>query len=275
MRRTSSRKRPGDGMPGAVERVVVRDDFPSTRLSEQTLPASSEVAFTTLYGVTISPTGLLCSRELTFEEWEALGCTLEQRLNFYDWAVSDWWCLGSHRYGERAVAAAKGIFGYEFGTLMKKGSVARRVETLRRSKVLSFTHHEKVASLAPADQVRWLDTAVREKLTTRQLEQKIEEEKIKRERERVLTDEERAWHNDECARSDLYELEDAMQILCAKSANTEPDELKRLLFAPGNALLRRSFCGLLNETDTAVRSLRELAEPKSNAIRDNDEREAA
>ena len=77
--------------------------------------------------------------------------------------------FGTHRYGDRAKAAAKGIFGRSFGGLMNCGSVARAFETSRRREVLSFAHHQEVAALPPPEDDELLDTAEAENWLTRQL----------------------------------------------------------------------------------------------------------
>jgi hypothetical protein len=277
----TQKQRPVTETPGAIEDGVVRDGSASTKTSEQTLALISDAELTARYGVvTIDAFGLDITRPLAWDECKVVGFTLgrkcfalARKYRGYQLAIGD---LGHHvfcRYGEGKAMAAELCPDYSPGTVKNWRSIAGRVEKSRRRDVC-LTILAIVAPLEPAEQDYWQDIAFTEKLTTRELEQKIAEEKIKRARERELTEEERLWRNDECARSDLYELEDAMQVLCAKSANTEPDALKRLLSAPGNALLRRSFCRVLNETDTAVRSLRELAEPKSKMIRE-DKREAA
>lgn len=58
--------------------------------------------------------------------------------------------FGSHRYGDRAQAAAQGMFGRAFQSLMNTASVARKFDTSRRREVLSFKHHAEVAALPEA-----------------------------------------------------------------------------------------------------------------------------
>ncbi|MEM9085771.1 MAG: hypothetical protein AAGB23_07600 [Pseudomonadota bacterium] len=79
-----------------------------------------------------------------------------------NWWTGDWWNSGQHKYGERAQAAAEGIFGREFGSLVNLGTVSARFETQRRRGYLSFTHHAEVASLSPDEADLLLDEAERE-----------------------------------------------------------------------------------------------------------------
>lgn len=88
-------------------------------------------------GVTITPTALTFSRELSFDEWKSLGSNLKQFESSLQWWIGDWWHHGEHKYGERKKLAAD-AFGYEFGTLMNFGYVAGSVEASLRNEALSF-----------------------------------------------------------------------------------------------------------------------------------------
>ena len=156
-------------------------------------------------GVTVSRTALVCSQELSIDNWKSLGRTLSQFEGSIQWWIGDWWHYGFHRYGERkAMATAKDAFdrAYAFGTLMNCGYVAGRIETSFRNEVLSWTHHYAVASFEPEQQKRWLDIAAKDKLSVGQLRDKMWEAKngvVK------LTDEEQIWRY-------LQQLENAAQL---------------------------------------------------------------
>jgi hypothetical protein len=126
-------------------------------------------------GVTVTSNALTCSRDLTLDEWKALGQTLRQFEGSIQWWLGDWWRNGEHSYGKRkALTTARKTFerGYSFGTLMNYGYVAGRTETSRRREALKYSHHYEVASLPPEEQDRWLDIAVREKLSVARLRAK-------------------------------------------------------------------------------------------------------
>lgn len=110
----------------------------------------------------------------SFDEWVAVGrrlCLSQQALS---WHIGDWWAFGDHRYGERAQAAAEGLFGREFGTLANLASVARRFESSRRREVLSFKHHVEVASLPPAQADELLLKAERERTSANFLRREVQ-----------------------------------------------------------------------------------------------------
>ncbi|HZN84471.1 MAG TPA: hypothetical protein VFC01_32990, partial [Mycobacterium sp.] len=141
------KNRPGVASPSRQNNVL-----PLAGHAKFSQPPSRKPARPRTGGVT--PTGL--------EEWTARGRTLYSTLNRTQWEIGAWF-NGGHRYGQRkAVVTA---IGFDYHTAKNYGWVERKVERSRR-RDLSFTHHEKVAALLPDDQVRWLDIAVRDKLST-------------------------------------------------------------------------------------------------------------
>jgi N6-adenosine-specific RNA methylase IME4 len=109
----------------------------------------------------LSATGWLMPKKLPFERWVECGAFLQKAEGAVQWWLGDWWVYGEHEYGERVAALAEGgpLEGMNFQTLMTYGWVARSVTTSSRLEVLSFRHHQDVASLEPADQRRWLAQA--------------------------------------------------------------------------------------------------------------------
>ena len=120
------------------------------------------------------PLSLELPEGLSFQEWEALGERLGRWQHSLNWHIGDWWAFGDHRYGERAKHAAEKIFGKEFGTIANLASVCRAFTTSRRHEDLTFTHHQEVAALEPAQADALLDRAEREQLSTRALRQAVQ-----------------------------------------------------------------------------------------------------
>ncbi|KKL48072.1 hypothetical protein LCGC14_2329150 [marine sediment metagenome] len=87
-------------------------------------------------------------------------------------ALGDWLNYGSAKYGEKYAQAIEET-PYTYGTLRNYAYVAGKIELSRRNDRLSFAHHSEVAKLDAAQQDAWLDLAVDENLTTRQLRQSI------------------------------------------------------------------------------------------------------
>lgn len=111
-----------------------------------------------------TPTGLLIPEGMTFEQWEEIGNSLAGIEQARQWWVGDWVNYGEARYGEKYTQALDAT-GLAYQTLMNAASVARKVEISRRRENLSWSHHEAVAKLDPAEQDRWLDRAASERLT--------------------------------------------------------------------------------------------------------------
>jgi hypothetical protein len=130
-------------------------------------------------GVTIGATGLVCARQLSFDELVAVGHQLLKLDHKIPFLIGDWWIALGLRYGDgKEMAAAKKIFGYALHTIQNYASVARSVESSRRRETLSYSHHEKVAKFAPEQQTRWLDLAENEGLSVSQLSPKIDDDEV-------------------------------------------------------------------------------------------------
>lgn len=114
------------------------------------------------------PQGMF-SPDMTLEQWKSAGWQLCRGVHRLNWLIGDWWVFGETQYGDRAAAAAEGIFELEFQTLMKLGTVSRAFETFRRRKELSWTHHAEVASLEPEIADALLDKAMRCGLSSRDM----------------------------------------------------------------------------------------------------------
>lgn len=116
--------------------------------------------------------------DFSFDDWCALGQGLCNHGKVINWWIGDWWASGHHRYGERAKAAAVGIFGREFGSIANAASVCRSFETSRRREVLSYTHHAEVASLPAPEADALLDQAESDGLSTRALRSLVNQRKV-------------------------------------------------------------------------------------------------
>src|SRR6516164_2144987 len=122
---------------------------------------SRALTLTKLSGVTITPTGLRASKQLSDEEWLQVGAQIGRIGNALQWASGDWWAYGEDRkYGDgRACAEHVGV---NYDTIRNRAVVCRAFELSRRRDNLSFTHHQEVMA-APAEQYdSWLDRAKKE-----------------------------------------------------------------------------------------------------------------
>jgi hypothetical protein len=118
--------------------------------------------------VEITETGWRPTRELSRDEWEAVGRDLLRVGRAWQWWVGDWVLYGEKRYGETYAEAIE-LTGMTWNTLTNVISVARRVEPSRRREHLSWSHHEAIAALDPGEQDEWLQRCDTDGLTVERL----------------------------------------------------------------------------------------------------------
>jgi hypothetical protein len=117
-------------------------------------------------------TGVIARRDATYEEWHAATEWVQKVEKVSPFWVGDLLAYGEHKYGEM-YAQVLDATPYVYGTVANHAYVAKKVECSRRRENLSFSHHQEVAPLPPAEQTEWLDTAEDEGLTVAALRLKI------------------------------------------------------------------------------------------------------
>lgn len=116
-------------------------------------------------------TALSLPAGISFAAWEGIGQTLGQIASAHQWWMGDWWRYGEQEYGERFAQALDSRWKPQ--VWMNAAWVAGAIETSRRREVLSWGLHAEVASLPPADQEAWLDTAEAGDLSVMELRRAI------------------------------------------------------------------------------------------------------
>jgi hypothetical protein len=119
-------------------------------------------------GVEISATGLSISARLSYEQWFELGKGLQSIHKSILFWLGDWLLWGEHKWGEKFSQGVE-LSGYSAQTLANAQWVASRIEISRRSRELSWSHHQEVAMLDPDEQDKFLHSAVEKKLGVREL----------------------------------------------------------------------------------------------------------
>jgi hypothetical protein len=112
----------------------------------------------------ISPVAWIPTGNMDFSEWAIAGRRLSAMGRCGQWGLGDWIRYGNAKFGERYAWAAR-VTGYDVQTLMNMVYVASRFEVSRRREDLSWSHHETIAALDPAEQDRWLDRAAADRLS--------------------------------------------------------------------------------------------------------------
>lgn len=138
--------------------------------------------------VSISPTGLRITSELTFEEWSELAVSIGNAARSIGFIIGDWLVYGQGLFGtdgfpekrvdpasyQLAVAAT----GLDHSTLQNYAYVSRNVPYSLRSERLSWEHHRLMAKLPEAELKEWIDTCVAEedagrRMSTRRLRKSL------------------------------------------------------------------------------------------------------
>jgi N6-adenosine-specific RNA methylase IME4 len=117
-------------------------------------------------------TGLSLPAGLSYEEWAQVGHVLGRMGRAVQWWLGDWLLYGEHVYGEKFAQAATET-GFDEQTLMNAQRVARSLHNYRRRESLSFSHHEAVAALSPAEGDAWLDEAEQDGCSVHELRRRI------------------------------------------------------------------------------------------------------
>lgn len=116
--------------------------------------------------------GLVFSKDVTEEELLIVGKTLktvEGAVQFWigDWINANW---GKYEHGKYDEAEK---LGYDKELLRQYSFVSERIESVIRITVLSWSHHREVASLSSDQQKHWLQQAVENNWTVRELKDAI------------------------------------------------------------------------------------------------------
>jgi N6-adenosine-specific RNA methylase IME4 len=121
---------------------------------------------------TLTATSWTPPKDMTLEQWLALGKRLVSAEKNVQWVLGAWWIYGCKReYGDgRALAEQVGI---DYGTIFNYASVVRAFEISRRRENLSFGHHQAVAALPASQQDQWLKRAERDDLSVARLRQAL------------------------------------------------------------------------------------------------------
>lgn len=125
-------------------------------------------------GFTFGRTGLVPIGTPTADQWSQAGELISRCESGVLWWVGDWLNYGETRYGETYTRAVEET-GLGPKTLMNAKAVSNEFEISRRRDILSWSHHETVAPLPPAEQDELLDRAESEGLSRQQLRKLVRE----------------------------------------------------------------------------------------------------
>jgi N6-adenosine-specific RNA methylase IME4 len=132
--------------------------------------------FLDIPGCVFSKVGVEIVTTLSFHNWERLVNVMQDVEGAVQFWVGDVLCYGEKRYGEKYAQALafEESTGIDVETARKYMWVSSRVALGLRRPNLKWYHHKEVAALEPDQQERWLSIAESEKLSVRELRQRIQ-----------------------------------------------------------------------------------------------------
>jgi len=119
-------------------------------------------------GATLTRTGLTISGDMPYERWEFLGQKLREFEGSVMWWIGDWLNYGERTYGETYTQALDAT-DYAYQTLAQAARVSKALPICRRLQNLSWSHHQEVASLEPAEQDAILGKAAEHGMSQKEL----------------------------------------------------------------------------------------------------------
>lgn len=131
----------------------------------------SEPRELSLHG-SLSFLGYSADAQLGIHEWIEDGAALATMEKGIRFAIGDWIVFGESRYGE-AHAQAIDATALSYSSINSARWVASRIPETRRRSELSWSHHEAVASLVPAEQDALLAQAITQKLDREQTRESV------------------------------------------------------------------------------------------------------
>lgn len=120
-----------------------------------------------------TPTGLQLAKDLTFEEWSAIGLSFGKAMQGAAWCIGDWLVYGENKWerqlplpgfdAPRAKISRESYdhavmtTGMDLQRLKDVASVCRRIPIGARKDGLSFDHHRAIATAPAQDYGKWLE----------------------------------------------------------------------------------------------------------------------
>jgi len=115
--------------------------------------------------------------DIEFDEWAALGLTLQQIDTSLPWWIGDWLNYGEWAWGEDYAQAIE-ITGMDISRLNNYKWIAGKVDKHDRNELLSWSHHRAVAPFEPDIQQKWLGKAEQNSWSVNELKREIQQENM-------------------------------------------------------------------------------------------------
>jgi len=115
---------------------------------------------------TISKNSLVFEENITYEEWQKIGSTLQKVNGAIQWWIGDWLNYGERKWGEMYAQAIEET-GLDYSTLSNYKAVSEKVQFPVRKGNLSWSAHKEVAYIPQEKQIEILGKAENEHLHSR------------------------------------------------------------------------------------------------------------
>jgi hypothetical protein len=106
----------------------------------------------------LTQVSLALPASLTENRWKQIGLEIARVQSSTLWWIGDWWAFGEHKYGDRkAMVENEQWMGPSYETCNRAAWVCRVFKSIPRRILLSFRHHQEVASLPSEEAEKLLD----------------------------------------------------------------------------------------------------------------------
>lgn len=125
--------------------------------------------------IEVTPTGLILAKDLTFEEWDAIGSRFGLALQSAAWCIGDWMVYGERKWSKQLLLdgsdfdpntpnripshvfdMAVSATNLDRQTISKYAEVCRKIPINERKAKLSFGHHRVLAPLPTPQRLEWM-----------------------------------------------------------------------------------------------------------------------
>lgn len=164
-------------------------------------------------GVEFTDRGLLVHRDLSHEDWMALGMELSRRHRVNAWYVGDWWNAHKGELSGQELIAVLDALELDLKTVRNLASICAAYPLEERWPELTISHHRAVVALPPEVRRELLRQAAEEGLSLRELEARVQAWR-KRETRRAVKERKpspSAFSEGEKGEASLYMTEEAWE----------------------------------------------------------------
>lgn len=138
------------------------------------------------------PLGIDFDSEMSFEQWEEFGRKIGKGYKFMQFGLGDWLNYGRARFGHDKevrdrLNTAISDTGIELNVLKRSANIARRISIDDRQLTLTF-EAQAVISAIEDDKEKWLDEAIENRLSAKQIRSKLKGEKLAEPKYESITD---------------------------------------------------------------------------------------